>query len=720
MSENQLASYANIATQKATPNEQYDPTKGLIDRLQLLAIKPPGEQYIIVDRKDDARGVIHQEKMTPEALAERAQIDAETRAIFQEMKIEQLLSHVPGNSEEEFKIYKRIASAEVLHFLPSFIQKLAAQEGTSPQLIHSLISYAIDRGMSLDHEFQNKLAKGVEILNRAAFATYVLKDKVRRKENLMWKYAEKKIRKTDSELEHEIDAMYAFQQLDIKDFRASDFAKDEEGNHGADYTINKVGMRVNRLVSSINTIFLTQHIDATVSLCRYGGDEIGLAFLNIPPELRHIITAAIIGQKQEDGADINYENGIQSVNGFFDRGGVINVEQVHVKSGIAELQVPTDPTDKAIFWEQFSLGLILDPDEIKTIRTQRESDPTIPAARQTTEVKIADHEGFVAYAENLKQRHPEMVAFLDQIVELQKEIPEIKDEFPEYVSNILYDRLLGEKVTGFQDFTEHLTKGSFKEMFMFDMKGIKEFNDVQSIATGDQAIVTLWNSIGNQIGPEDFAKVMCFRRGSTFIVGIRDGVEATQDIVNKLEKIRSVNFQGHDFEIGFHRRKVERTFTSDKEGRKEIRNWLEESIVDTHENWNQSIITKYLRHNRDILNEIKVDKGTRFTPEQGLALFFNGKRAIERYERLIEVITSMGFDATLKENNQSIGESDWTSEEYSHLKKQVLDRLFTVVIPHKLEEYESKNDPTKRDETKITETLNKRAELAKKYNYLVI
>ena len=131
---------------------------------------------------------------------------------------------------------------------------------------------------------------------------------------------------------------------------------------------------------------------------------------------------------------------------------------------------------------------------------------------------IADHEGFDAYAEKLKQRHPEIASLIDQMVELQKEIPEIKDQFPEYINNIVYDRLLGEKVTAFQDFTEHLTKGLFKEMFMFDMKMIKEFNDVQSIATGDQAIVTLWNSIGNQIGPEDFAKVMCFRRGSTFTV----------------------------------------------------------------------------------------------------------------------------------------------------------------------------------------------------------
>ena len=79
----------------------------------------------------------------------------------------------------------------------------------------------------------------------------------------------------------------------------------------------------------------------------------------------------------------------------------------------------------------------------------------------------------------------------------------------------------------------------------------------------------------------------------------------------------------------------------------------------------------------------------------------------------------MGIDAKIKESTQTLGPNEWTSEEYIHLKKQVLDRLFTVVIPHKLEEYESKNDASKRDEIKIRETLNKKAELAKKYNYQI-
>lgn len=711
MSENQLASYANIATQKVIPNEQYDPTINLIGRLQMLAIKPQEEQF-------QQRGnELVQPKKTEAEQEEHRRINDETRAKYAGMK-EKRTNLADTNTEVLIEAeYASLSSRDILRFLPPFIKKIAEHTSASRELVHSLVDYAIDRGMSMSHEFQDKFADKVDILNRAAFATLVLKDKERRRWELMWKYAEQKVRKTDVQLDQEVDAMYSFQQYDIKDFRASDFAKDVEGNRGADYTINKVGLRVNKLVTQINNIFRTQKIDALVSLCRYGGDEVCLAYLNIPPELRSIINAAVMGLKEEDGADMNYENGIKSVRGFFDRGGVILEENVNTKQGIAELTVPMDPIDKAIFWEQFSLGLILGPDEIETIRLQREADPTIPAARQITEVFIADHEGFVAYAEKLKQRHPEIASMIDQMVEFQKEIPEIKDQFPEYINNIVYDRLLGEKVTAFQDFTEHLTKGSFKEMFMFDMKMIKEFNDVQSIATGDQAIVTLWNSIGNQIGPEDFAKVMCFRRGSTFIVGIRDGVEATQDLINRLQSIRSVNFQGNDFNIGFHHRKVERTFTGDKQGRKEIRNWLEESIVDTHENWNQEIITKYLRYNRDILNEVKIDKGTRFTPEQGLALFFNGKRAIERYDRLIEVTTSMGIDAKIKESTQTLGPNEWTSEEYIHLKKQVLDRLFTVVIPHKLEEYESKSDPSKRDEIKIRETLNKWAELAKKYNY---
>lgn len=76
-------------------------------------------------------------------------------------------------------------------------------------------------------------------------------------------------------------------------------------------------------------------------------------------------------------------------------------------------------------------------------------------------------------------------------------MPEVMVEFPKFVQEIMYDRLLGEKVTGFQDCVDHMVRGDMKELYMFDMKGIKEFNDVQSLATGDQAIATLWNNIAN-------------------------------------------------------------------------------------------------------------------------------------------------------------------------------------------------------------------------------
>ncbi len=299
MSESQLAAYANIATQKVPPAEDYDPTKGLIDRLQLLAVKPQPEFSVIEDRKEKPRGIIHQGKKSPEDMAEKARIDAETRAMFATMK-EEHIAKLPEGVKPDFEIAANRGSREVLRQLPSFLQKIAMRKDMPPQLSEKLISYAIDKGISMEHTFQEKVARGTEMLNRSAFSNFVKKDHERRFEDLRWKYAAEKVRKSEAQLQSEVDAMYAFQLLDIKDFRASDFAKDKEGSHGADYTINKVGVRVNTLVGNINNIFATQKIDAMVSLCRYGGDEIGLAFLNVPPELRKIIYAAVAGLKMED------------------------------------------------------------------------------------------------------------------------------------------------------------------------------------------------------------------------------------------------------------------------------------------------------------------------------------------------------------------------------------------------------------------------------------
>lgn len=64
--------------------------------------------------------------------------------------------------------------------------------------------------------------------------------------------------------------MYTFRQIDIKDFRASDHAIDEEGNKGADYTMNKVAARVNKNLLFINNLLKNHGVDASVATCRYG------------------------------------------------------------------------------------------------------------------------------------------------------------------------------------------------------------------------------------------------------------------------------------------------------------------------------------------------------------------------------------------------------------------------------------------------------------------
>lgn len=119
------------------------------------------------------------------------------------------------------------------------------------------------------------------------------------------------------------------------------------------------------------------------------------------------------------------------------------------------------------------------------------------------------------------------------------------------------------------------------------------------------------------------------------------------------------------------------------------------------------MIDEYLVKDAGLLTETDVKKGTRFTPEQGLSLFFNGKRAIERYERCLEVCASMHGDALRGEATGS------TVEQYKELHDTLCKNLFEKVFPKKLDEAKKADDGNKVQE--ITNNW-KRLLIVQRYN----
>lgn len=667
------------------------PQAKLLDRLQQMASLPaalPDLLPLVRTEQVDGQEVqtIHEGKMTE---AERAKIDTDTREMYKKMKLESVGTSDAQGREINFL---RTPHRQVYDFLPPFLKKIALEIQQKERagedivdgnfMVDQLMRYIVDQGVAREQNFGEKIATGEQILNRAAFSTHITKDRERRRQSLM----EKKIlggeKYTQDGLDDEVDAMYTFRQIDIKDFRASDFAIDKEGNKGADYTMNKVVARVNKNILFINSMLKNHGIDATVATCRYGGDELCLGFMGLEdPMIRNLIFGVVTGLNETGNPELTFQNGVKAIEGYFNRAGEVKKEKVDLKAGLEEISVPKDKSKRKIFWEQFSIGLILSDDEISDIEESRKREPGVKLAVGLHEAPIIEtHEEFVEYTEKLIKRHPELAEVAKVMLEYSGKMPEVMAEFPKFVQEIMYDRLLGEKVTGFQDCVDHMVRGDMKELYMFDMKGIKEFNDVQSLATGDQAIATLWNNIANSLG-EDFDKVMCFRRGSTFIVGLRKDAEVKPESRKKLDNLTSIAFQGNQFDIGYHKvdvgeMKFARRQSEAKEGELDVRDVLEELIVDTHEAWNKRVIDAYLVENPDI----------------------NGKRAIERMDRCLDVCGKMQEEASHSISTSKESKVAYGSEQYVKLGYTLKHKLFFEIFPHKLEEARTMGEQHKVDE----------------------
>lgn len=527
---------------------------------------------------------------------------------------------------------KHVLTTMISPFLPAFLRKLHDQlepSESSTQIFNELLSYITDPGIAQESSFlmpdsEVELhAPGEAILNRTGLVNYI-----------------------ESQIEmDELDRNnITFRLLDISDFRQADFAKDDYGNSYADYMVNTIASVAMTKISEINQRL--KETSGEVVFSRYGGDEFALAFCNVSAEERESIYKEISTE-------------ITSLKGYFLRENGLQLENIALKPGLEEIHPPETGDDKIVFWQQFRKGLILSNEEVAQIR-ERNSEEVI------SEIFPSEPTEFQAEIEKLSIKHPELISILAKAKELgSKEGNEtIERDTLRFIKEAVYDRLLGEKVTTFTDFQKHLSDGQFREVRCFDLKGIKEINDFQSIAAGDQAITVLFDQLRTAIG-NDFDKLMMFRRGSTIMIGVKNTL--SEEAQAKLNAIDSIQLQGENFSIGKYVKRVPRSRISKREAGITIG----EILDNTEKNWYDRIIGilvedptlldlppvfekkegKLMRFNpitdqyeedNSIPDEKKLYKGMKrsLTSREAIGLFFNGKRSIERLTKLQEYINA--------------------------------------------------------------------------------
>ncbi|MEN9328223.1 MAG: hypothetical protein RI947_1031 [Candidatus Parcubacteria bacterium] len=110
------------------------------------------------------------------------------------------------------------------------------------------------------------------------------------------------------------------------------------------------------------------------------------------------------------------------------------------------------------------------------------------------------------------------------------------------------------------------------------------------------------------------------------------------------------------------------------------------------------MIDTYLVQNPDIVDQPPIPKGTKFTPEEGLGMFFNGKRAIERMDRCLQVCQKMEDETWDNKFRTEKTKLAYGAQQYRELGYAMRGKLFFDILPHKLKEARAVGDKTKTDE----------------------
>jgi GGDEF domain-containing protein len=523
-------------------------------------------------------------------------------------------------------------------------------------IITSLKPYAVDTGILQERKLTlpgNKealTAPGVEILNRTGFVSYVFEQY--------------------SSLE-EVQENCVFKLLDIKNFRGADSVIGKDGERGADYLINKIAANLNTSVVGINQILAEKGLKGRVVACRYGGDELGLAFLGIKDQaLREEIYRVVT----------NPQNGIKSVKGYYrhtvdgeEVDGIENVDLKEQGESFEELAAPKEKHLAELFMKQLEIGLLLskqqllevDPGDI--IERRRESRDRSALAQffryridypEFHDVcsKIIDLQGLYAReidtrinAQKLLVRagkvslpsptptlanlsvdgttavSPDGTPLLGSQLrtavhgrlsddeeylekQRQRESEQLFVEFNKYVEDIVFDRLLGDKVTTIYDLATQLGKGDVERVHVIDLKGIKEINDRLSIAAGDKAIHELWAKIYEcMIGKDDYQRnqVMFVRRGSTFFVIERKGCTIEPERRQTLASLQfiEINEGGvpYRFEVANHTAKPK--FEDMKSTH--IREFFDEMLDGVENDWFDKVVNGMLDEKRQYKEQLR-------------------------------------------------------------------------------------------------------------------
>lgn len=325
----------------------------------------------------------------------------------------------------------------------------------------------------------------------------------------------------------------------------------EDVSTGGDFLLQITARLLNEALDEINPN-LRNSFDFIP--CRYGGDEFAVAVIKKDKNFSQDIN---LGEILE-----GIKAKISSEKAFYNRDGEIKEESIALKDKETKaLSLPADEVDKLIFINALSSGIVLDTNDIEIIKMiftekGKVNQQALEDYFRRYQIQEPDYETEALFImHDLVNKHPELSLPLYLANRLDSKDEEINGKNPgfrknkrlisllRFIKRSLGDRLLsGGDVLTFADFQKHLKRRDFVQVLGIEMKFIKEFNDHFSMVVADDVIRQLFNQLKNCLDENDLKQLFLYRRGGSFFIGIRPGVNLRNDFLENLQKLVS-NFK---------------------------------------------------------------------------------------------------------------------------------------------------------------------------------
>lgn len=461
------------------------------------------------------------------------------------------------------------------------------------------------------------------------------------------------------------DTKAAFVMMDLSDMHFADKAG------AGDYVLNKFAKALLEALVKFKLGNITSIRNTSVDLCRYGGDEFCISLIG------DFDRSALEKLKTE----ISSRFQLADLAGYFKKGLSPDdpVERKPIKlkqkdnGDVVEIsERPESGEEREIFDQFMRRGQLLSEEQIKMVMKLPNlqdfiSTPISPAYSSDS---ISDGSK-LRYMAN---RFPVIAPYVD-IIRGSYYNDVQRAELRKSLENRLFDKLFANIVYTPSEFVARLPQ--YRDVYCFDLKFVREMNDIVSYPEADMAIISLYGLLKDRLGDGLMDRVEIGRRGGTFYVGVKSNLLNNTRYAHRINKALSdihtipVNIRGSyvNLELGV-------SFMSNAHERNKL--FGEQDFGALNEEAEMTFLKKQVKH----LAEERRDGGTNLEHIFGKGNFKNQGESLDYHDWLLQEFL-LSKRALLRTNK--IHKLVWSGEEFQGTEFNLLRKVMSEIYGYSLE-----------------------------------